>query len=239
MIFISNLTLLIEDGSTIASTEIYGTDKKTYINIGSGDVFKLHWETPTLTNDTDTVDHYSLVIRRYNATANTYHDILNKNIGLVNEFYVDSSILPTTIDQYTLSIYLVAHSKLGSVVTSNTISPYISKGSGTYVQVQPAGYAVPIMKRAVAFVNAPASADTFARIIDAEGQEVPILDNEGNQISIEATRLLTGEEWQLVLGGYIKDPNGTWRTNDIKYELLVDSLGGLITDVNNKPIYVL
>lgn len=238
MILISNLILSIEDGSTIASTEIYGTDKKTYINIGSGDVFKLHWDLPTLTNN-DTVDHYSLVIRRYNATANTYHDILNKNIGLVNEFYVDSSILPTTIDQYTLSIYLVAYSKLGSVITSNTISPYISKGSGTYVRVQPAGYAVPIMKRAVVFANAPAPADTFARIIDAEGQEVPILDNEGNQIPVETSRLLIGEDWQLALGGYVKDPNGTWHVNDIKYEILVDSLGELITDVNNEPIYVL
>ena len=60
MILISNLILSVLEGSTIASTEIYGTDKKTYVNIGSGNVFNLLWTPPTLTNDT--IDHYNLLI---------------------------------------------------------------------------------------------------------------------------------------------------------------------------------
>ena len=237
MILISNIVLEVLDGSTVPSTNIYGTDKKTYVNIGSGDVFKLKWNAPTLTNDT--VNYYNLIIKRYDPTLNVYYDIFDKNIGLVNEFYVNSDMLPAVPEQCLLHIYVVARSKTNSIVTSNIVNPYVSKGSGTYVKVQPASYAVPIMKRAITFVKAPVSADATANIVDAEGNEAQILDSEGNQISIEATRLLTGTDWQLTSGGYVKDTNNTWRTTDIKYEVLVDSAGGLITDSENQPIYVL
>jgi hypothetical protein len=151
VIIISNLILNIEEGSTVPSTEIYGTDKKAYINIGSGSVFNLSWDTPELANDT--IDYYDLVIKRYDPVLNVYYDIINKNIGLVNEFYVDSPLLPALPEQYVLSIYIVAYGKNGAVVTSNTVNPYICKGSGTYVKVRPEGYARPVMKRAIAFVN--------------------------------------------------------------------------------------
>ena len=150
MILISNLTLNIKDGSTIASTEIYGV--KTYVNTGSGNVFNLDWETPALTDD-DSIDRYSLVIKRYDPTLNVYYDIFNKNIGQVNVFYADSSMLPAELEQYMLSVYLVAYGKHGSVVTSDVINPYVIKGSGTYVKVIEDDYAEPIMKRALGFVN--------------------------------------------------------------------------------------
>jgi hypothetical protein len=151
VILISNSFLEVLEGSTVASTEIYGTDKKAYINIGSGSVFNLKWDTPVLSNDT--IGRYDLVIKCYDPVLNTYYDIFDKNIGLVNKFCVDSSMLPALPEQYMLSIYVVAHSKSGGVVTSNTVNPYVCKGSGTYVKVQPEGYAEPIMKRAIAFVN--------------------------------------------------------------------------------------
>ena len=135
MILISNLVLNISDNvSAVPSTEIYGTDKKTYINIGSGIVFKLSW------NAVDLVDHYNLVIKRYDPTLNTYYNIFDKNIGLVNEFYVDSPMLPIAPTQYLLTIYLVAYSKTGIIATSNILNPYISKGSGTYVKDKGANF---------------------------------------------------------------------------------------------------
>jgi len=266
VILISNLILYIEDGSTVASTEIYGADKKTYINIGSGNVFKLHWETPSLANE-DTVDHYNLVIKRHDTTLNVYYDIFDQNIGLVKEFFVDSYMLPSAPEQYMLSVYLVAYSKQGSIITSNVINPYISKGSGTYVKVKE-GY----MKRAIAFVKAsPVSAVSavneqdglvlldsngddlitsdgytlaaanpkdIAVIKNSSGDEVLILDEDGNQVQLLATRLLTSPNWQLVLESSVKAPDNTWRTTDIKHEVLVDETGEIIVS-DNEPIYVL
>ena len=156
MILISNLILSILDGSTIASTEIYGANKKTYINIGSGNVFKLTWKTELETNPVftnDIVDHYNLVIKRFDPTLSVYYDIFDKNVGLINEFYVNSEMLPSIPLQYILSIYVVAYGKLGNVLTSNVTNSYVCKGSGAYVKVQPEGYTQPIMKRALAFAK--------------------------------------------------------------------------------------
>lgn len=236
MILISNLILNVEDGSTIASTNIYGADKKTYINIGSGNVFKLHWETPDLTGDT--VDRYSLIIKRHDTTLNVYYDIFNKNIGLVNDFYVDSSLLPALPEQYMLSIYLVAYSKQGSVITSNVVNPYVSKGTGTYVKVQSEGYAQPIMKRAIAFAKVD---QTLTKLLSSEGLTLKdkenrtlfaiddavedalvdsngtiIKDATGTALMVEATKILENSDgWTIMLEGYTKDANG-WRANDIK-----------------------
>ena len=295
MILISNLTLSINDGSTIASTEIYGTDKKTYINIGSGNVFKLYWETPTLTNDT--VDRYRLVIRRHDITLNVYYDIFDKTIGLVNEFYVDAPLLPLVPAQYILSSYLVAYGKQGSVLTSNVINPYISKGSGTYVKVRPGDYAQPIMKRALGFAKIALAGATGETLVDPEGsilfpvdapvyktladnsnlvltddsgkiltvantfsmvrttlsdsQNRDLKDANGLSLSATATKLLESTNgWTVVQEGYTKVPddkgNVTWRTNDIKYEVLqvLNAQGKYeVLTFNNgtsdEPIYIL
>jgi hypothetical protein len=268
VILISNLTLNIKDGSTIASTSIYGAGKKTYINIGSGNVFKLDWETPVLTNDN--IDRYSLVIKRYDPTLNVYYDIFNKNIGRVNEFFVDSPLLPIAPAQYLLSIYLVAYSRLGSIITSNILNPYVSQGGGTYVKVEGdenITYKQPIMKRALGFVNT-AQAVTATRaaqikLLDSDGKiltdindrvllcttpaakilnryGVQIHDKEGKALFAAATKLLESTNgWAVVQKGYTKDAEGTWHANDIEYEVLIDSAGEIITDENNEPIYIL
>lgn len=185
MILISNLKLTISDkASAIASTTIYGADKETYINIGSGIVFKLAWNTPTLTNDT--VNYYVLVIKRYDPVLNVYSDIFNKNIGLVNEFFVDSPLLPPAPVQYMLSIYVAAYSKNGNIITSNIINPYISRGTGTYVNVQSDEDIAPTMTRALGFVNlaqAAASASSVMQIqtvlATIDGEILRCLDDDG------------------------------------------------------------
>ncbi len=244
MIPISNLTLYIEEGGTVPSTDIYGTGKKVFVNIGSGNVFKLRWDPPSMTNDT--VDRYSVVIERYDPTANTYYPVFNKNVGLVNEFYVNADILPVSPAQYQVSAYVIAHGKQGGIITSSIEVRYVCRGSGTYVKVDGyledntyKNYTQPIMKRAVAFTKAAVSNEASARIVDEDGNEVSILDDEGNPVIIEATRLLTGIEWQLVAEGYVKDSEGVWQAVDIKYEVLVDKNGDIITDKDDKAIYVL
>lgn len=278
MILISNLTLNIKDGSTIASTSIYGEDKKTYINIGSGNVFKLEWATPILANGNDTVDHYRLVIKyyelalKYDLTLNEYYDIFNENIGQVNEFYVDSPMLPIAPDQYMLSIYIVAYGKLGSVVTSNVINPYISRGSGIYVKVNSDDYAEPIMKRALAFAYTPSEvlvAADGSTLVESEGKAIHALDeailktediladcygeslvalveaeDADKTLCADITKLLYSTDWTVMQEGYTKDANGTWHTNDIKYEVfqvLNETTGKyeVLTDSANQPIYIL
>jgi hypothetical protein len=270
VILISNLVLNISDNvSAVPSTELYGADKTTYINIGSGIIFKLDWETPVLTDDD--IDRYSLVIKRYDPTLNVYYDIFDKNIGLVNEFFVDSFMLPIAPEQYMLSIYLVAYSKHGSVVISDVITPYIIKGSGTYVKVKEDNYNVAIMKRALGFVNTPQamsatraaqsvltdinglvltdsagnilSPKPTAALLDRLGQQFE--DRMGRALFASATKLLENtSNWSIVQKGYIKDAAGHWRTNDIAYEVLQvlnDQTGQyeVLVDSNNNPIYIL
>ncbi len=248
MILISNLILTSSaDRSAVPSTEIYGADKKTYINIGSGNVFKLEWElTPVWPNDR--IDHFTLIIKRYDPILNTYYDILSENVGLVYNFFVTSSMLPAAPEQYMLSIYVVAHGALGSIATSNVISPYVSKGSGTYVNIEYDGYKQPIMKRSVAFVNAPTPVEPEAELIDLTGRNL-FAANVEEPLAAKATKLLVSSDWTIVQDGYTKDTNGNWQPNDIKYEVLV--AGGETTepeygeiieviagrDANNKPIY--
>ncbi len=210
--------------TAVPATDVYGTDKKTYINIGSGNVFRLSWEAPTLTNDT--VDYYKLVIKRHDTTLNVYYDIFDKNIGLVNEFYVDATLLPALPLQYMLAIYIVAYGKQGSVITSNIVNPYISKGTGTYVKVQPEGYTQPIMKRSIAFVNVPTLDEQIsAAILDQEGNTVPLYDKSGNVVKPAATRILTSTDWSIMQESYTKGSDGTWHYSDIKYEVLVAKNG--------------
>lgn len=234
MILISNLVLEVLNGSTIPSTESYGADKKTYVNIGSGNVFNLKWNTPMLTNNT--VDHYELVIKRYDPTVNVYYSIFDKNIGLVNYFSVNSELLPSAPEQYLLHVYIVAYSKQGVVVTSNIVTPYICKGSGTYVKM-PAGY----MQRALSFVNAPTTAKVAATLRDITGRELQILDDNSNPIllEVEATRLLYSDSWNIVQESSVKGVNNIWHKNDIKYEILLDMFGEIITDSSNESIFVL
>lgn len=196
MILISNIVLEVLDGSTIASTEIYGVDKKTYINIGSGNVFKLRWNTPVLTNDF--VDHYNLVIKRHDPTLNAYYDIFDKNIGLTNEFFVDSSVLPLAPDQYKLSIYIAASGRYGSVITSNIVGPYVSKGGGSYVKIgsdSNATFEQPIMKRALGFVNIPRAMASMmtTELKLADIDSLLLADIDGKVLSCSSTATMVTE----------------------------------------------
>ena len=229
MIPISNLVLEVYDGSTIASTEIYGTDKKTYVNIGSGNIFCLAWglDVPP----SDELDHFEVVIKRYDPTLNVYYDILTKNVGLAYKFYVNSELLPAAPLQYVLSIYVVAYGKQGSAVTSNIVNPYICKGSGTYVKAEYEGYKQPIMKRALAFAkvaettattaeHGTSTSNTYTDLADRDGYA--LLDTEGNELLALTTKLLNSiNGWEVMQEGYTKGADGEWHTNDIKYEMLI------------------
>jgi hypothetical protein len=234
VILISNFVLTVSDGSTIASTEIYGIDKKTYVNIGSGNVFKLAWTT------VEEADQYRIMIKRHDPVLNVYYDILDKAIGLVNEFYVDSSLLPALPLQYMLSIYVVAYGKQENIITtSNIVNPYVSKGTGTYVKATPVGYAQPIMKRSLVFVKAPVPTKLPVFTLDENGNEVELFDENDNEISIEATNILVNKDWNIAIESYVKDDSSAWHLSDIRYEVLVDKDGNIITDNTDKPIYTL
>lgn len=217
MISISNLFLEAYEDTTSIATEIYGADKKAYINIGSGNVFKLDWDLDAAIPN-DTVDHFNLVIKRYDPTLNVYYDIFNKNVGLVYSFFVKSDLLPVAPAQYMLSIYVVAYGKYGSVITSNIINPYVCKGSSTYVKAEYPGYKQPIMKRAVAFVNAPTQTDDI--LLDRKGLKLFAKDiNE--PLAAETTTLLSSDSWNIVQESFTKGADNEWHTSYTDYEILV------------------
>ena len=246
MILISNLILSIkEDDSTFASTNIYGEDKITYINIGSGNVFCLEWQLDSLP-DNDTLDYFNLIIKQYDPTLDVYYNILDKNVGQTYNFYVNSEILPAYPLQYALAIYVVAYGTQGSAIISNIVNPYVSKGSGAYVKVQPEGYTQPIMKRALAFVKTDMSdlssplglatsdgellqtnREDQTEILVITGLFKPdyrladktgnfLFDKNGTNLSALFTKLLTNAAgWNLVQEVYTRD-NDTWHISDIK-----------------------
>ncbi len=233
MILISNLILSILDGSTISSTEIYGVDKKTYVDIGSGNVFKLTWKTELETNPVftnDTVDHYKLVIKRFDPTLNVYYDIFDRNIGLINEFYINSEMLPSVPLQYILSIYVVAYGKQGSAITSNIVNPYVCKGSGAYVKVQPEGYAQPIMKRALAF------AKTTQAAMAAPVGVVALAHNDGFILQdINEKILVTSDLFLSKIESDLADKNGVpliAKADNDSEEPLSAVTAKLLTNVN-------
>ena len=246
MILISNLILSIkEDDSTFASTNIYGEDKITYINIGSGNVFCLEWQLDSLPVN-DTLDYFNLVIKQYDPTLDVYYNILDKNVGQTYNFYVNSEILPAYPLQYALAIYVVAYGTQGSTIISNVLNPYVSKGSGAYVKVQPEGSAQPIMKRALAFVKTDLSdPSALLGLATSDGEllqtnredqtEILVItdlfkpdycladktgkilfDKNGTNLSALFTKLLTNATgWNLVQEVYTRG-NDIWHISDIK-----------------------
>lgn len=231
----ATLTLSISDGGTVTSTNVYSS--KSYIDIGSGNVFKLFWNTPM---DTSEIDYYYLSVRRYDASTGTYYNIFTNNIGNVNEFYVSSTLLsPITQTQYQLSIYVIAKSKKGATydITSNVVTTYVTEGCGSYVKVFD-GYKQPIMKRAVAFAKVNVAKRDEAVLAENYGRA--LVDANGRTLyAATSTILESTNDWNVMQGSYSKDSTGTWKRNDIQYEVLVDQYGEIITDTHGDPIYIL
>ena len=251
----SNLTITISDGGTVPSLDYL--DIKTYINIGSGNILKMSWNTPTATNNA--VDSYIVNVLAYDTSIASYKNLYTANIGNVNEFYLKSSIFDS-IDQsfVPVQLYVEAVSLFGTSYNgiSNIESVYVSRGAGSYIKVTE-GYSQPIMKRALAFVKVA---------------HVPLLDKDGKAILTADGKELYGKAsnvqddtvgWTLMQECFVQGPdagvlvdannrtlvdaNGAalyaagigWQLSDIQYEVLTDSNGDIITDSNNDAIYVL
>ena len=231
----ATLTLSISDGGTVTSTNVYSS--KSYIDIGSGNVFKLFWNTPM---DTSEIDYYYLSVRRYDASTGTYYNIFTNNIGNVNEFYVSSTLLsPITQTQYQLSIYVIAKSKKGATydITSNVVTTYVTEGCGSYVKVAE-GYKQPIMKRAIAFAKVDTAKSNEAVLAGSSGRA--LVDVNGRTLyAVTSNTLESINNWSVMQESFSKDSTGTWKRNNIQYEVLVDQNGEIITDMNDDPIYIL
>lgn len=223
--------LSIADGSTVPSLELYGD--KTYIDIGSGEVLKLLWNTPVATNNI--IDSYTLNLSKYNPETSTFITLFESNIGDVNSFSVNTEhLLGAELAQYTLQISLVAHSKYGTAYDSpiKMISTQISKGSGTYLRVEQ-GYPQPIMKRSLAFVQLG-----YKPLTDASGKL--LRDASGKDLYSKATRTqAVNTGWTLLQEAHVKDSDNIWHESNMQYEVFMDVNGELITDLSNSTVYTL
>ena len=84
----SNFNIEISDGGTVPSIDYLAY--KTYVDIGSGNVFKVFWDTPSAANNL--VDSYCINIQVFDRSAEEYVLLHKANIGNVNEFYIRSSL---------------------------------------------------------------------------------------------------------------------------------------------------
>ena len=227
----SKVVPVVTEGNTVPSIDILGN--KTFVDIGSGTVLKLYWDTPIAQNNA--IDYYTLYLYTYDNISNLYQTIIKSNIGNVNEFYINSSLLTSVKqDHYQLYIQLTANSKYGEAysVTSEVITVNISKGCGTYVKAD-RGYPQPIMKRALAFARLG-----YEVLTDAEG--VALKDSEGKLLYVKVARAQDTEiGWSLMQEFCARDSESFWQNSDIQYEILTNEQGEIITDINNEPIYVL
>lgn len=263
---LSQPNITVSSGSTVPYIKL--SDVKTFVDIGSGSVFKLSWNTPTATNNE--VDCYKLVMNMFDPETGILTYLHNDNIGNVNEFCVNSSYLSAVnISRCSLRIQLTACSKYGQAYDSSSeiIEVYICKGSGTYIKVEDGPQ--PIMKRALAFakLNYVALTDTAGKaltdtwgeplyakaartqkvILDETLDYASLVDADGMLIkdtddhSILAETVIAQSEsgWALMQEFHSKDSNGIWRSSDISYEVLTNADGETITDKNNELIYIL
>lgn len=227
----SNLTITASDGNTIASTDFLGS--KSYVDIGSGTVLKLSWNTPVATNNK--VDHYSLYVYYLNTTSGSNVSLVGRDVGNINEFYVTSSMLSSvTQSKLDCGCYVVAHSKYGAAynVVSNTISFTICRGCGTYIKVTEE-YIQPTMKRATGFAKLD-----FLTLLDSGGKALSTTDDKVLNIKATSTQSST-TGWSLMRDFYSKNTAGSWQKSDLRYEILTDQNGEIITDINDSPVYTL
>lgn len=228
----SNFTITASDGNTIPSADLLGN--KTYVDIGSGTVLKLSWVFNTLYGS-NKVDYYSLFIGAQSTSTGNVTALFNDKIGNVNEFYITSDLLKqVNLSKYTLRCYLKAHSIYGETYsgTSDVFFYDIIKGCGTFTKVSD-GYKQPIMKRALAFTKL-----NYLALTDTEGKA--LLDSDGKQLYVKSSRAQdNGSGWSLMQNFYSKTSSGTWKQSDIRYEVLIDTSGEIITDINNEPVYTL
>lgn len=227
----SSVTINVSDGNTVPSIDFF--EYPVFPDIGSGTVARLYWSTPTASDNS--VAHYELSLKAYDSANGSYLTLFSKNIGDINEFYITSDMLKTvTFANYKLYAYLTACSKYGTAYDSpeSSIMIYISDACGTYVKVTD-GYKQPIMKRTIAF------AKLGYRVLTDENGKV-ITGQDGKVIYGKASSVqhnTTG--WTPMEDFYTKTLDGSWQASDIRYEVLTDTSGEIITDANNSAIYTL
>lgn len=226
----SDLSITIAKTDTIPSFKIL--NEETFVNIGSGNVLKVCWNTPTAFNNI--VDSYKVHVLIQDTISAGYIPLYSVNVGNVNEFYLKSSLFDG-IDQtrYILNIYVEVISKHGDAYNgiSNVATVTVFKGTGSYVRVETAN-TQPVMKRALAFARLG-----YKQLIDSKGKA--LVDANGRTLYTKILPAQTTDGWALMREFYSKDLDGNWSASDIRYEVLTDTTGELILDSNDTPIYTL
>lgn len=227
----SNLSIRVSEGTTAPSVTI--DDVLYYVNIGSGTVLKISWDTPVAPNNL--VDVYHLSITAYDTLQNKQVSLLNKYIGNINEYYVTADLLSTVaLSTYMLTIQLTAKSIYGTSYDSaaTVTTAYVCNGDGTYIKTN-ADSSQPIMKRSIGFAKL-----NFPTLFDKYGKS--IFSAEDKTFTVKATGAQDNETgWAVMQEFYSKDDNGDWQKSDLRYEVLTDENGNIVTDANNSPVYIL
>ena len=227
----SNFSITISDGGTVPSLDYLST--KTFVDIGTGNVLKISWNTPTATDNA--VNSYKVYILRYDSASGSYKALYDADIGDINEFYLKSALFNNISQSFIpLRIYVEAVSKYGAVYNgiSNITAVNVSKGSGSYTKVEE-GYAQPVMKRSLAFTKLDYKAITTSDGTVLTGEDGKAIYGKTSSVQDASTG------WSLVQEFYSKDASDKWHISDMSFEALTDINGEIVTDINGDTVYVL
>lgn len=235
-----SFNLQISDGNTVPSIDISGNE--TYLDIGSGTVLRLVWGyNPTYIEDF--IDSYSVRIAYKLTPEEAPITQTTFDVGKINEFFVTSEILSkiSSSDDYYLDISVASEERAETSSYSGAFieNVHICKASGMYIKVEE-GYPQPILKRAIAFAKIPEQDTRIKKEILLDENGVALVDENGEYLYTEITDLEPViSNWKLMQDFYMKSPEGEWQKSDIRYEVLTDGLGEIITDITGEPIYTL
>lgn len=223
--------IVISEGNTVPSIDI--SSIKTYVNIGSGNILKLSWNTPAASNNA--VDSYKISVLRYDTNSVSYIPLYKANIGDVNEFYIKPDLFESVAQSsIPLRIYVEAISKYGAAYNgvSNVINIDVVKGCGIYTKVDDT-YSQPVLKRALAFARLG-----YPALIAEDG--LALVDDSGKALFGKVSSAQDDSAgWALLQEANTKDSTDSWQLSDIRYEALTDTAGEVVTDITGDTVYVL
>lgn len=182
-----------------------------YLDIGSGNVCRLHWSYP---GSDSSIAYYSVYI--YACDNDSEAIFLPEYTTRKNEFYLTADQLDQLRglldeaegfdDIMVCHASVIAHCKYGELydVDSGDYMFAVCKASGIY-QTE---------------------------------NIVSTLNENLIKITRSIAFAKSSKGWLPVADFYTKDTNGNWQKSDITYETLVDENGQVILDINNEPILV-
>lgn len=145
--------IVSDDMAAVPATSIISeTGDSVFIDIGSGNIAKLAWNTLNILEDS--ISYYTLSIDLLDKTTNeSIQQIFSAEIGKVNEFYITSDMLSSIeTTSCKVAIQLEANSDMEEVLATISATIQINKAAASYIKVN-TNSDTQVYKRALTFIK--------------------------------------------------------------------------------------